>query len=191
MKLNLNMEHFKCIVMNSFKSFLYVIILLMFSFTTVKGAEANRYAQDSLRIGQDLPFFELITPDGEELASTSLKGKVVVLDFWATWCGPCKELTHQVNENISDLHKRSDFLMIGVNYREYKPDLAKKYWIDSGYKFPMAGDKDVLGKLISAGNPTLMVIDKKGKVRGRWDYFKPEVAIEAKLLINQLLSEKN
>lgn len=140
-----------------------------------------------LAVGQQIPSFELTSPQGQVLRSSELKGKVVVLDFWASWCAPCKKLTGEINSLLATYHAKSDFQMIGVNFREFNKEAALKYWSEHEYKFPMASDKDVFGKTIQAGNPTILVVDKAGTVKGRWDAYTPEAAADVKKMVDSLL----
>ncbi|WP_160143768.1 TlpA family protein disulfide reductase [Chryseolinea soli] len=142
----------------------------------------------------DLPIqpFKLKTPDGKVVSNDQLLGKVVVLDFWSTWCSPCKKLTAELSSAFQQrkFFKRSDFQMIGVNYNE---DLVSKggdpikYWKEHGYKFPMTVNNNAYGKSISAGNPTIVVIGKDGIVKGRWDAWTPSTAREVSMFTSVLL----
>ena len=127
------------------------------------------FGWDSSKNGQAIKPFSMTTSDGKKINSSDLKGKVVVLDFWATWCAPCRELTKELNKNLSKYYG-DDFLMIGVNYKEStKKGNPVKYWEEHGYKFPMTINNDAYGKSIDAGNPTVLVIDKEGIIRGKFD----------------------
>ncbi|AYB31973.1 TlpA family protein disulfide reductase [Chryseolinea soli] len=143
--------------------------------------------KDSARVGEPISSFAMKTPDGKVLKADQLKGKILVLDFWASWCGPCRKLTFEVDSLLGAYHSSPNFQMIGVNFQENKVEAAMQYWKRHGYKFPMASDNDVLGNSIKAGNPTILVIDKKGVVRGRWDGYTRGAAREVKLLVDSLL----
>jgi thiol-disulfide isomerase/thioredoxin len=180
------------------KNRLLLVALLLLSVNFVISSKSNKvqadnpaeYAMDGetkLATGQSIPSFELTTPQGQVLKSSELKGKVLVLDFWASWCAPCKKLTGEINNLLTAYHGKSDFQMVGVNFREFNKDAALKYWSEHDYKFPMASDKDALGKAIQAGNPTILVVDKAGIVRGRWDAYTPETAEAVKKLVDSLL----
>ncbi|MDR2285548.1 MAG: TlpA family protein disulfide reductase [Sphingobacterium sp.] len=135
---------------------------------------------DGARIGETLRPFDFITPEGEKLTSDAMKGKVVLLDFWSTWCAPCRKLTEELDELFKDYHNRSDFQMIGVNYKEdvvKKEGLAEKYWKEKGYKFPMTVNDNVYGDSINAGNPAVFIVDQEGvlrAVRHAWSENKAE-----------------
>lgn len=143
-------------------------------------------AVDTLVVGQPAGAFFLTTPEGKELNNETLKGKIVVIDFWASWCAPCKKLTHETDSLLSAYHGKDDFQMIGVCYRESRKEAALQYWKESGYRFPMATDNDVLGKAVQAGNPTILVLDRTGIVRGRWDRYTPGTAMDIRNLVEEL-----
>lgn len=139
--------------------------------------------------GQPLKPFEMKTPTGETLKSEDLKGKVLVLDFWATWCAPCRKLTHDLDSLLSKYYER-DFLMIGVNFQEnIKKGNPEKYWQEHGYRFPMTVGCDAYGKALKTGNPTVIVVDKQGIVRGRWSGWNAFRATEVALLVEALMDE--
>jgi thiol-disulfide isomerase/thioredoxin len=94
----------------------------------------------------------------------SLKGKVVLLDFWATWCGPCKAAMPSI-QKIHDDYKDKGVAVLGVNTWEKKEDGAKKYMESKGFNYGclLKGD-DLATAYGVTGIPTLVVIGKDGKV---------------------------
>ncbi len=138
-----------------------------------------------LSVGKAVKPFTMRTPDGKVLKSEELKGKVVV-DFWATWCAPCRKLTHELDSALSGYYDK-DFLMIGVNFQEnIKKGEPEKYWQEHGYRFPMTVDCDDYGKSVEAGNPTVMVVDAQGVLRGQWIGWTLWRAAEVALLVESL-----
>ena len=112
------------------------------------------------------PNFTLPSRDGKTVSLADLKGQVVMVNFWATWCGPCrKEMPH-----LEALHQRYSslgFTLLGVNV-ENDPAGAKKWLEDNGpVTFPILLDtKNQVSKLYKvAGMPTSVFIDRKGNVR--------------------------
>lgn len=152
----------------------------------LSGAGARQSVAGVLHVGEKLPAFSLKTPDGEILKSELLKGKVLVLDFWATWCAPCRKLTHEID---SVLKSDKDIRMIGVDYNEtaLSSNDPVKYWKEHGYGFPMTLNDNEYGKSIGAGNPTVLVVDQAGIVRGRWDGRNEGTAGEIKVLVEDLV----
>ena len=110
--------------------------------------------------------------DGKSVTLDQLKGKVVMVNFWATWCPTCKAEMPQW-QKFYDAHKAQGFELIAVSIDEDEDEL-KKQAKQRGFSFPMAwrfDDKtdDNFGDII--GTPTLFVVDKNGKIawtkRGR------------------------
>ena len=80
--------------------------------------------------------------------------------------------------------------MIGVNFQEnIRKGEPEKYWQEHGYRFPMTVDCDDYGKALDAGNPTVIVVDKEGIVRGRWSAWTNYRAAEVELLVGSLLEQ--
>lgn len=133
--------------------------------------------------GKAIKPFSMTTPANKKINSADLKGKVVVLDFWSTWCAPCRELTKQLNDSLAEF-TGDKFQMIGVNFMEsVKKGNPQKYWQEKGYKFPMTINNDAYGKSIGAGNPTIVVIDQDGIIRGRFESYTDHAASEIKTLV--------
>ncbi|RKR08942.1 thiol-disulfide isomerase/thioredoxin [Flavobacterium sp. 90] len=144
---------------------------------------------DNSKNGQPIKPFSMTTPDGKVLDSNDLIGKVIVLDFWSTWCSPCRELTKELN-NMLQKYNGENFLMIGVNFAEsVKKGNPVKYWQEQDYKFPMTINNDAYGKSIGAGNPTVIIIDQQGNVAGKFDALTDFRAQEIETIVWKLMEK--
>lgn len=114
--------------------------------------------------GKTAPPFKLAKLEGGELSSASLAGKVVLLDFWATWCKPCHEQTRLLNQLYPEVRDRGvEFL--AINSGE-EVDLVKSFAKPGTFSYPVLLDPtDSLSlELDVVALPTLVVIDKAGKI---------------------------
>jgi thiol-disulfide isomerase/thioredoxin len=94
-----------------------------------------------------------------------IKGKVVLLDFWTTWCGPCKKELPIIEKLHKEFRARG-LVVVGVNVGEEK-DVVAKYMADARLTYPnlQVGDDDEILKSLSVrAYPTLVLIDRTGKV---------------------------
>ncbi len=116
------------------------------------------------KVGEKALDFTLTGLDGAQVSLESLKGKVVLLDFWATWCGPCKQVMPTI-QKIADEYKEKDVAVYGVNTWERGEGAAKKYMDSKGFTYPCLLVGDDLAKSYGVtGIPTLLVIDKDGVI---------------------------
>ena len=121
----------------------------------------------STNVGQFAPEISLPTPNGKEIALSSLKGKLVLIDFWASWCGPCrKEMPNVVK--IYSKFKNKGFEIYGVSL-----DQDKEKWMEAitkdGINWPQVSDlkywDNVAAKIYNVqGIPYTVLIDKDGKI---------------------------
>jgi len=115
--------------------------------------------------GHPAPPFELITLDKETLRLSELKGKPVILNFWATWCAPCRAEFPEFQQAAVDNADR--IVIIGINNTSTdQADLVPKFLTEFGVTFPVALDPEgKMGQLYQIkGLPTTIFIDSNGKV---------------------------
>ena len=142
----------------------------LFVFTPPEGASevaeiSPSGGRTSSLLSKPAPEFSLKDLDGTEIALKDLRGKTVLLNFWATWCAPCREQMPQI-QSLSVDFKDKGLIVLGVNYNETE-SVAKKYFADHKYSFGSVLDPEKLTsqKYGVTGIPVVVLIDKTGVVR--------------------------
>jgi thiol-disulfide isomerase/thioredoxin len=130
---------------------------------TVLGAHALLQEQ-GLHVGSDAPDFKLTTLNGKTVELSKLRGKPVFIDFWATWCGPCRRaLPH--TQKLAEKYGK-DAHILAINLKE-DPDTVRQFIQSNNYTFtvPMDTDGSVAAQYRVRGIPHFVLIDARGKIQ--------------------------
>ena len=141
---------------------LIVPILLFLSFSLSLRAEDNGTL---VKTGQQVPAFAVKMFDGTAVNIQDLKGKVVLVNFWATWCPPCRQELTRVQKDIIDRFKSKDFVFLPIS-RQEKYETVKAFREKTGYTFPMGLDTDrkVFSLFATESIPRNFLVGKDGKI---------------------------
>ena len=174
----------------AFMAILCIILLaalLVWPVAPAKAQNAERPTPEQatlIKDGMTAPDFEVEMFDGSKMKLADLKGKVVLLNFWATWCPPCRAELTRVEKDIIEKFKGQDFVFLPVSRGEKKETVAA-FREKMGYTFPMGLDTDqsVYKKYAVTYIPRNFLIDKKGKVvKASVGYDEAEFAELVKLI---------
>lgn len=144
-----------------------------------------------VKIGQQAPDFESVTAEGKTVKLSDLKGKVIMLQFTASWCSVCRKEMPHIEKEIWLKHKNNpDFALLGIDLDE-PADKVKKFAKQIPVTYPLVLDPE--GKIFysyaekGAGVTRNVIIDKSGKIVYMTRLFKQEEFDEMKVVIEQLL----
>ena len=133
------------------------------------------------------PPIDLLQPDGTPFSLASLRGKVVLVNFWASWCEPCVAEMPSL-QRLRDKLGTGSFEVLGVNYKE-GPARIDTFVRTSGVGFPVVRDTDgAVARAWSASVfPSSFVVDRGGRVRyamvGEADWTRPELVSTIRSLL--------
>jgi thiol-disulfide isomerase/thioredoxin len=165
-----------------------LILLLAGSLPVFSSADKAWYVAPLEKLGFyvfEKPFvfedFQVSDLSGAVKSRASVKGKVVLLNFWATWCPPCKAEIPGI-EALSRSMKGKSFEVFAVNLGD-DPKTVKSFVADNKISFPVYLDpRNLLSRTYaSQGIPTTYLLDKQGRfiagIVGGYDYTKPELKV--------------
>ncbi|CAG0990819.1 partial glutathione peroxidase, partial [Anaerolineae bacterium] len=102
--------------------------------------------------------------DGKDVKLSDYKGKVVVLDFWGSWCPPCRAAMPGI-QKIHEKYKEKGVAVVGMNYERNAAANPAKFMKDNGYTYGLVLKADTIAdKYKVNGWPTFYILDKEGKV---------------------------
>lgn len=118
-----------------------------------------------IHAGDVAPDFTVEMLDGKRVTLSSLRGKVVLVSFWATWCPPCRQEMSHMQEGVIDRFAGSDLVVLPISRGE-KRETVEKFIEKMGYGFPVGLDADqsIYSKYASNYVPRSVVINREGEV---------------------------
>ncbi|AUM13888.1 TlpA family protein disulfide reductase [Ketobacter alkanivorans] len=135
------------------------------------------------------PDFKLPMAGKKVLKLSDLKGDVVMINFWASWCGPCREEMPLI-EGIYQKYKKLGFTVYGVNV-DANPKDAQQLLKETGVSFPVGYDtKNKVSELYKVDSmPSTVMVDRKGNMRFLHRGYKPGYEQDYEKQIRQLIRE--
>ncbi len=128
--------------------------------------------------GTAAPDFTLQDLNGKNVRLLDYKGKVVLLDFWATWCPPCRASIPGL-EKIHKTYKDKGLVILAISLDQGEWDTVKSFVTDHGITYSvLKGTEDVSEKYQVRTIPMLLVIDKEGRISKRYMGFGSDEDLE-------------
>lgn len=158
---------------------------------SAKGGATQSDSTTLVKVGDPAPDFTVALFDGSQLKLSELRGKVVLLNFWATWCPPCRQELTRVQKDLIDRFAGRDFLFLPVSRGEKRSDVAA-FREKTEYDFPMGLDstRTIYDRYATNFIPRNFLIDRDGTVVAATIGYSPEEFDKLIATIERTLSGK-
>ncbi|MBF0327835.1 MAG: redoxin domain-containing protein [Nitrospirae bacterium] len=171
------------------KGLILVIILVLGCVAVTFIAQNSDRPPQKAVAGTEAPKFELKDITGKAWSLQELKGKVVLLNFWATWCDTCKSENPSLQRLVTSESNNSNFIALSVLFKD-EPKNAIEYVKQTGFNLPVLVDDKKIGAAYGlTGVPETFLINKKGvivkKVIGPIEWDTPDV----KAYLNKMMAD--
>jgi thiol-disulfide isomerase/thioredoxin len=162
-------------------SFLILLILTTFFLTHCTNKKSDLASTTA-------PDFTLKTLEQEEITLSKLKGKPVLLDFWATWCGPCREsIPHLIS--LYKNYQSKGVEVIGISMDKGEIERVRNFVKSMNIPYPIAiASPEVVQNYRVTNLPTTFFINKEGKIQEKIVGFNSQIAERMKTLLEELSS---
>ena len=173
------------------KTKLFLFIVLIFATNLVFGQSGTAPDKATLLLkDQTIPSFKFEISKGKVVSINEYKGKIVLINFFATWCAPCRKELPLVQDQIWNKHKDNPKFAMLTFGREQSWDEVLKFGKDLNFSFPLLPDlkRKVFGLFASEGIPRSFLIDENGKIIYLSQGFEEVHFTELKNLIDSKLN---
>ncbi len=169
-----------------------IVAMLMVTLVGAGGAAAPDILpvaeRNVVKLGEPAPNFRLRDLNGHSVALSDLRGKVVLLNFWATWCGPCR-VEMPAMEELYRTFSRNDFEILAVSTDAQGASVTRPFQQENHLTFPILHDADYrVGLTYGARSlPMTFMVDRQGIVRHQIFGARDWGAAEAHQLVQMLM----
>jgi peroxiredoxin len=168
---------------------LIVVCLVVVTFSCVRQEEKGPAPQGAAEVNRPAPQFTLADAEGKSVSLNDHKGKVVMLEFFTTWCGPCQMAAPE----LQSLHERYKdrglvLLAVSMDVGSKARSAVASFRKEHGLAYPVLMDTGEVSRLYGVFTiPTSFIIDKNGTVRSKHMGFAPSMSQEMSKEVEALL----
>lgn len=152
------------------KKIIAIAVLLILGGYALYQSVLNKPVTTGIEVGNAAPDFELQLLNGEKVKLSSFQGKKVILNFWASWCGPCQAEMPEMQEFHDTYGDETVILAVNMTTTEKNLDVVKNYVKEKGLTFPVLLDEtnNVSTSYQVYSIPTSYYIDAEGIIRHKY-----------------------
>lgn len=144
-----------------------IMLLILIAIGFILYVSVVKDGEKVVKVGDKAPLFELQTVEGDKVALSDYKGKGVILNFWGTWCEPCKEEMPDLNR-MNKIYQSKGVEVLTVHVRD-SPQQVKQFFSelpeDIDLKVALDGSGDVMSAYNANDLPNTYIIDKDGVIK--------------------------
>ncbi|MHC1781687.1 MAG: TlpA family protein disulfide reductase [Anaerolineaceae bacterium] len=139
--------------------------ILLIGFLTLLWMGMRRSKAGPISVGKDVPAFTFTSFEGQTTETADLNGKVIVLNFWASWCKPCEQEAAEMETAWKKYQPDGEVVFLGVDYVDTEPE-ARRYLEKFAITYPNGPDlRTSISQLFRIrGVPETYIIDQEGKL---------------------------
>jgi len=170
----------------NFDAILTSIPTLDTSFSTIVDSKFGKRV--NYKVGENITPFKYIDIQGKYLSSDSLKGKVIVMNFWSIYCGPCIKEMPELNELVTKM-KGKDVIFIAPAFYGPKEELINEFLPKHPFTYQIVSIENDDDYNVNSF-PTHIIIDKDSKIIDKFDGYSPDNLKKLELIIDTLLTKQ-